>query len=119
MWTASLPILYPNSQYAKRNVIGDTAIINNFKYDTLRAYYHKWYRPDQQAIIIVGDVNVDSVEQRIKTMFADIPKRINPVPRPIYPIADNKEPIVALITDPEAKETHIDIDYRHALYPTE
>lgn len=117
MWTASLPILYPNSQYAKRNVIGDTAIINNFKYDTLRAYYHKWYRPDQQAIIIVGDVNVDSVEQRIKTMFADIPKRINPVPRPIYPIADNKEPIVALITDPEAKETHIDIDYRHAPLP--
>ena len=59
MWTASLPILFKNSQYAKRNVIGDTAIINNFPYDTLRAYYKKWYRPDLQAIAIVGDINAD------------------------------------------------------------
>lgn len=117
MWTASLPILYKNSQYAKRNVIGDTAIINNFPYDTLRAYYKKWYRPDLQAIAIVGDFNADSMEKKVKEMFSDIPRRNNPVPRPYYEIEDNKEPIVAILTDPEAKQTILDIDYRHRPIP--
>ncbi len=117
MWTASLPILFKNSQYAKRNVIGDTAIINNFPYDTLRAYYKKWYRPDLQAIAIVGDINADSVEQQVKRLFGDIPKRINPAKRPYYEIEDNKEPIVAILTDPEAKQTILDLEYRHRPLP--
>ena len=59
-----LPILFANSRYAERDVIGDTAVIANFKYQTLKDFYHKWYRPDLQAIIVVGDVNVDQVEQK-------------------------------------------------------
>jgi zinc protease len=114
LWTRSLPLLYENSQYAKRDIIGDTAVINNFEYKTLRDFYHKWYRPDLQAIIVVGDVNTDYVEQIIKTLFADIPKRENPDPRPIYPLQDNEEPIVVILTDPEAKITRIRIDYRHS-----
>ena len=117
MWTASLPILYKNSQYAKRNVIGDTAIINNFPYDTLRAYYKKWYRPDQQAIIVVGDIDADAIEKQIKTLFSDIPKRINPAPRPYYELEDNKEPIVALLTDKEAKHSIMELSYRHRPMP--
>lgn len=117
LWTASLPILFKNSQYAKRNVIGDTAIINNFAYDTLRAYYHKWYRPDLQAIIVVGDINADTIESKVKRLFADIPKRANSTPRPLYQLENNKEPIVAILTDPEAKTTQIDIDYRHEPLP--
>ncbi len=117
MWTASLPILFKNSQYAKRNVIGDTAIINNFPYDTLRAYYKKWYRPDLQAIAIVGDINADSVEQQVKRLFSDIPKPVNPAKRPYYEIEDNKEPIIAILTDPEAKQTILDLEYRHRPIP--
>ncbi len=113
LWSASLPLIYANSQYAKRDIIGDTAIINNFQYETLRRFYHKWYRPDLQAIVIVGDVNVDSVENKIKTIFADIPERKNPDPRPIYPLQDNAVPIVAILTDPEATTVRIRIDYRH------
>lgn len=59
MFRKSNELRYPGSQYSKRDVIGDTAVINNFSYDALRAYYKKWYRPDQQAIVIVGDVDVD------------------------------------------------------------
>ncbi len=112
LWKASLPILYHNSQYAKRDIIGDTAIIANFAPDTLRAYYHKWYRPDLQAIVIVGDVDVDKVENTIKKLWSDIPKRINPTPRPIYQLEQPKEPIVAILTDKEAKNSTIRIDYR-------
>lgn len=112
LWKRSLPILYHNSQYAKRDIIGDTAIIANFAHDTLRAYYHKWYRPDLQAIVIVGDVDVDHVEKSIKQMWSDIPQRKNPTPRPIYELERPTEPIVAILTDEEAKNSNIRIDYR-------
>lgn len=94
--------MMPTSRYAHRMPIGTIEVIDNFKPDELRAYYHKWYRPDLQAIIIVGDIDVDSVEQTIKTMFADIPAPVNPTPRPYYPVEDNTEPIVSIITDKEA-----------------
>ena len=112
LWKASLPILYKNSQYAKRDIIGDTAIIANFAYDTLRAYYHRWYRPDLQSIVIVGDVNVDSVENTIKRMWTDIPKRVNPDKRVVYQLERVTEPIVAILTDKEAKTSSVRIDYR-------
>ena len=117
IWKASLPILYPNSQYSKRDVIGDTAIINNFSYDTLRAYYHRWYRPDLQAIVVVGDLDVDKVEARIKDMWKDIPKRINPDVRQTYPVYPNDQPIIAILTDEEAKTSSVEIKYRHAPMP--
>jgi len=117
MWKAGNKLKYPGSQYAKRDVIGDTAVINNFKYDTLRAYYKKWYRPDLQGIVIVGDVDVKQVEQTIKRLFADIPKPVNPAKRIIYTIPDNEEPIVSIVTDREASVTSFDIEYKHKPLP--
>lgn len=113
IWSKSLPILYRNSQYAKRDVIGDTAVINNFAPQTLRDFYNKWYRPDLQGLVIVGDINVDSIEAKLRRIYADVPKRVNPAPRPYFRLEDNAEPIVAIITDPEARQTRIDIEFRH------
>ena len=62
IWEQQLPKIYPDSRYAHRMPIGTIDVIDNFKPDELRDYYHKWYRPDLQAIIIVGDINVDQVE---------------------------------------------------------
>lgn len=119
MWKESNIIKYPGSQYAKRDVIGDTAVINNFSYQVLRDYYHKWYRPDQQAILIVGDVDVDMVEAKIKTLFADISLAENAGERPIYTIDNNVEPIVAVVKDPEARFTRIGLEYKHDKLPAE
>lgn len=119
MWTESNKLKYPGSQYAKRDVIGDTAVINNFKYQTLRDYYKKWYRPDEQAIIVVGDIDVDKVEATIKSMFADIPKKPNAGERPIYPIYNNTDPIVSIVTDKEARMTRIELEYKHDKLPAE
>lgn len=119
MWKESNILKYPGSQYAKRDVIGDTAVINNFSYKTLRDYYQKWYRPDQQAILVVGDVDVDKVEAKIKAMFADISKKENAGERPVYPIFDNEEPIVALVKDKEARMTRIELEYKHDKLPVE
>ncbi|MDD3079482.1 MAG: insulinase family protein [Paludibacter sp.] len=119
MWTASNKQKYPGSQYAKRDVIGDTAVINNFKYQTLRDYYKKWYRPDEQAIIVVGDINVDQIESKIKKIFADIAAKPNAGERPIYPIYNNTEPIISIVTDPEARLTRIEVEYKQDKMPSE
>ncbi|MBN2766117.1 MAG: insulinase family protein [Paludibacteraceae bacterium] len=119
MWKEANKLKYPGSQYAKRDVIGDTAVINNFSYKTLRDYYHKWYRPDLQAILVVGDVDVDKIEAKIKSMFANIPKAENAGERPIYGVENNVEPIVALVKDPEARVTRIGLEYKHDKLPVE
>ncbi len=119
MWKESNKLKYQGSQYAKRDVIGDTAVINNFRYQTLRDYYQKWYRPDQQAILVVGDVDVDKIEAKIKTMFANIKAKPNAGERPVYPIPNNIEPIIAVVKDPEARMTRIELEYKHDKMPTE
>lgn len=61
-----LPIMYAGSKYGVSLPIGKMDIIMNFEPQTLRDYYEKWYRPDLQAIIVVGDIDVDSIEAQIK-----------------------------------------------------
>ena len=117
MWKAINPLKYPGSQYAKRDVIGDTAVINNFAYDALRDYYKKWYGPDNQAIIVVGDIDVDQIEQKIKALWADVPARANRGERPLYSVNDNQEPIVAIVRDKEAQNTRIELEFKKGKLP--
>lgn len=113
MWKQSNALKYPNTQYAKRDIIGDTAVINNFEYDALRRYYKKWYGPDLQAIVVVGDINVDSIEAKIKNLWKDVPARENRGERPLYGYGENKSPIVAIVTDDEAPFTCMQLEYKH------
>ena len=112
IWKELNAKMYPGSQYAKRDVIGDTAVINNFEYQALRDYYHKWYGPDNQAIIVVGDIDVDAIEAKIKALWADVPERTNRGERPIYTVENNTAPLVAIVTDPEAEGGRITLEYK-------
>jgi len=112
-------VMFAGSAYANRDVIGDTAIINNFKYETLRSYYKKWYRPDLQAILVVGDVNVDQIEAKIKTLFSDIPAPVNPAPRTYFQVPDNEKPIVGVFTDPEMTSTNMLMFWKRPALPDE
>ena len=112
IWKGLNEKMYPGSQYAKRDVIGDTAVINNFEYQALRDYYHKWYGPDNQAIIVVGDINVDTIEAKIKALWADVPERANRGERPLYTVDNNTAPLVAIVTDPEAEGGRITLEYK-------
>ncbi len=109
MMTQMLPVVYEGSMYAKRDIIGDTAVIKNFDPETLRAFYHDWYRTDLQAIAVVGDVNVDEVEARIKDIFTPIPAVENPIPRPENLLTAKKGTEYLLITDPEAPRTTVSL----------
>lgn len=117
LWKQSRAKMFPGSQYAKRDVIGDTAVINNFSYDALRDYYHKWYGPDNQAIIVVGDIDVDAIEAKIKALWADVPERANRGERPLYTVDDNPDPIVAIVTDKEAQQTRVQLFWKHPKTP--
>ena len=119
MWKHSNMLKYPGSQYAKRDVIGDTAVINNFEYDALRDYYKKWYGPDNQAIIVVGDIDVDKIEEKIKALWADVPARQNRGERPLYSVDDNEQPIVAIVKDKEAQNTRIELEFKKGKLPKE
>ena len=117
IWKEMQARMYPGTQYAKRDVIGDTAVINNFDYQALRDYYKKWYGPDNQAIIVVGDIDVDAIEAKIKALWADVPRRANYGERPIYTVNHNDKPLVAIVTDPEAEGSRITLEYKFDQLP--
>ncbi|MGQ1785457.1 M16 family metallopeptidase [Saccharicrinis sp. GN24d3] len=99
----SSPYMYNHSQYAKRDVIGSLDIIDNFKHQELKDYYDKWYRPDLQAVVVVGDVDADKVEQKVKDLFSKIPAKKNAAERKYYPIEDSKELGFVVAKDKEAQ----------------
>lgn len=119
LWEQQLPKMYPGSRYANRLPIGTIDVINNFKPEELRAYYKKWYRPDLQGIVIVGDIDVDHIEAKIKTMFADIPAPVNPAKRELSVVPDNDEPLVSIATDKESTNIILSIYYKHDKMPEE
>ena len=101
MFERNLPTIYPGSKYGVRYPIGLMSVIDNFKYQELRNYYEKWYRPDNQGIIVVGDIDVNYVEQKIKDMFSSIKMPENPAPVVAEAVPDNAEPIVVVDKDKE------------------
>ncbi len=100
--TDLLPTLYPTSKYAHRMPIGTMEIVDNFPYQALRDYYETWYRPDNQGIVVVGDIDPDYIEGKIKEMFSDIPAAdANAPAREYFPVPDHKGTIYAIGKDPE------------------
>ena len=107
------PILMKDSRYADRLPIGKLDILQTFDYQVIKDFYKDWYRPDLQAVIVVGDIDVKEVEAKIKTMFGNIPAKQNPKKKEIYGIAPNKEPLVAVCTDPEATGSQVMLIRKH------
>ena len=119
MLQRALPKTYPGSKYGERLPIGLMSVIDSFKPATLRAYYHKWYRPDNQAIIVVGDVDVDHMEAKIKELFTGI--KVDPnAPKVIAePVADNNEAIYIFDKDKEMQMSQVMIMMKHDAIPDE
>ncbi len=97
----AMPKIYKGTKYEDCMPIGSMDIVDNFPYQDLRDYYHKWYRPDLQAIIVVGDIDVDKMEKKIKKTFSSIPLPKNRAERIYYPVNDNDTMIVAIEKDKE------------------
>ena len=96
-----MPKIYKGSKYEDCLPIGNMDIVDNFPYQDLRDYYQKWYRPDLQAIVVVGDFDVDMMERKIQKLFGKIKTHKNPAERIYYPVNDNDKMIVAIEKDKE------------------
>ena len=122
-WRSTIAMLQAvgkGSLYAERNLIGYLEGLESFTYDDIRTFYDKWYRPDYQAIVVVGDIDVDEIEAKIKTLMADIPA---PAPdaaqKDVIVIPDNEEPIVSIFTDPEQQYSQVNVIYKSQAMPKE
>ena len=117
MFNQYVKVLLQGSKYTQRDVIGSMDVVKNFKYETLRNFYHDWYRSDLQAIAIVGDIDVDAVEQKVKALFSGIEAVQNPPKREFYEVPDNKEPLYVLTTDKEASSYEVNLYIKHKATP--
>ena len=119
MQNVVMPALMSGTPYPDRLPIGLMSVVDSCSYDELRAYYRKWYRPDLQAIIVVGDVNVDSVEQKVRTLWQDIQTPADAATRTYATVPDNDEPLVCVATDAEFPYNAIDVMFKRTALPRE
>lgn len=119
MYEQVFPKLYAGSKYAYRLPIGTMEVVDNFPYQALRDYYEKWYRPDQQGIIVVGDIDVDKVEAKIKSLFGPIKMPANAAERKYFPVPDNEQPIITIAKDKEQQVPVIYLMHKHDVVPAE
>ena len=115
----NLPALYPGSRYGYRYPIGTMEVIDNFKPEELRAYYEKWYRPDLQGVIVVGDIDVEKVEAKIKALFSPIVMPENAAAYEHYPVPATSEPIYIIDKDKEQARAIIQVMFKDDPLPEE
>ncbi len=111
------PVMLNGSRYAERMPIGLESVIMGFDRPTIMRFYQDWYRPDLQAVVIVGDIDVKQIEAKIKEYFNDNTMPANPKARPYYEIPNNVEPLIAIATDKEASGASIQMMWKHAKAP--
>lgn len=119
MFEKSLPYYYGDTPYARRTLIGSEEQLKTFVPESLTSFYRTWYRPDMQAVIVVGDVDVEQVETKIKDIFSDIPAAENPKEKILYALPKNAEPVIGIITDPEATSSSIEVLWKSDPTPKE
>ncbi len=113
MLERQLETLFPDSKYGKRLPIGLMSVVDNFAYQELRDYYHKWYRPDNQALVIVGDVDVDHIEAQIKELFKDCVLDPNAAQVVDVPVPANDKPIIVIDKDKEQQYSEVTVMFKH------
>lgn len=112
LFTAQTNLVYQGAKQTKRTVLGSLDVINNFKREEILDFYHKWYRPDLQAIIVVGDIDAAQMENKIRSQFSDIPKAVNPTPKEVYLAPKADGPIFENLIDSTLSFTALKVFYR-------
>lgn len=113
-----LKTLFKGTKYEHRNLIGHLDGLQSFTYDDIKSFYDKWYRPDYQAVVIVGDIDAEKVEAQVKSLMADIPApAADAATKEVIIVPDNKEPIVSIFEDPEMLESDISLFIKRPALP--
>ena len=117
LWEQQLHVMYPKSKYGLRIPTGILGIIENFPKSDFLSFYKKWYSPDLQAVVIVGDIDVDKIEEKVKTIFSEIPKSSNTEPKDLYIVTDNDYPLISIVKEREETNATLTIYYKHDKLP--
>lgn len=112
MSNAYLPVLLKGSRYANRLPIGDPEIVQNADLETIKKFYYNWYRPELMAVVVVGDVDVNLMEEYVHEYFDDVPKAIAPRKKKKFDIPEHDETLVKVCSDPEAAFTRVQIVHK-------
>ena len=110
-----MPVFLHNSKYAERIPIGKMEIVDNCPPEALRRFRADWYRPDLQAVVVVGDFDQQKMVEKVKQKFSQIPAQKNPRPKKFYDIPDHKETLTSIVTDKEAQYPITYMLYKHPL----
>jgi len=119
IYERQLPILYPNSKYGHRLPIGIMDVVDNFKHEELRAYYEKWYNPENQCVIVVGDIDVERIEKKIQELFSKIQPSSNPGKVERLEVSDHQGVIYSLDKDKELQDNSVFVMFKHRAYTLE
>ncbi len=111
------PIAFYNSLYANRLPIGTLENLQKFKHETIRQFYSDWYRPNLQAVIVVGDVDLDSAEAKVKQYFGGLKNPANAKTKVTHDVAGNKAPLISIVTDKEATGSMLLYFTKHKAIP--
>ncbi len=111
------PVIMPGNKYAERFPIGTMEVVDNFPYEALRDYYKTWYRPDQQAVIVVGDIDVDRIENKIREMFGSVEMPENAKPREYVQVEDTPGTIFAIGSDKEIPTAKFEMYFKQDVFP--
>lgn len=106
------PVMFNNSRYAERLPIGKKEIIENASYETIRDFYKSWYRPNLMAVVAVGDIDLDQMENEIKERFGKLKNPKNAAERTLYEVPSHQETYVAIEQDKEAPFTQVQLVYK-------
>lgn len=122
-WRSTINLLknlFKGTKYEHRNLIGHLDGLKSFSYDDIKSFYDKWYRPDYQAVVIVGDIDAEKVEAQVKSLMADIPApAADAAQKEVIVVPDNKEPIVSIFEDPEMLESEISLFIKRPAIPVQ
>ena len=117
---ALVKALGKDTPYEHRNLIGYLDFLKSFDHQALRDFYHQWYRPDYQAVVVVGDVDAEAIEAKIRNLMADIPApAADASHKAAIVVPDNEQPIVSIMTDPEMQGSRIQLFIKRSRLPKE
>ncbi len=108
------------TRYAERNLIGHLDYLASFPHSAIRSFYEKWYRPELMTFIVVGDIDVDQIEGKIRNLMADVPASpADAAQKDVIVIPDNEEPIISIFTDPEMQRSQATLYVKHPALPAQ
>ena len=114
MQKVTFPQMYYNSQYAERLPIGKPEIIENADYAAVKRFYKDWYRPNLMALVMVGDIDLDAMEAKIKADFSKLTNPEQERERTTFEVPNHKQTIVSIASDEESAFTRVRLMYKHS-----